>query len=299
MTDGSAPPAEDLVEEKKPASLLIAQFFLFPLIIIGICVGIFLLFGYLTYEQRDPQEFLNEIRAGSETRRWQAAYELSNIISADKEKIRDTDFIHDVVAVYRNSREELKLTGNSVREDPRVRRFLILTMGHMGDKRAVPALVEGLGDPDLESRIYTLWALGMIGDNAAVPGVRAELRSDDPAVRKTAAYVLGVLKDPGAAHDLQVALNDPKEEVRWNAAMALAQLNDASGSDLLLRLIDRSYVAMLEGMTDEQKSELMVNAVKCLGILKFEAARDRISALSESDPDLAVRDASLEALKKY
>jgi HEAT repeat protein len=295
----SIPPAEDLVEEKKPTSLLIAQFFLFPLIIIGICVGIFLLFGYLTYEQRNPQDFLNEIRAGSETRRWQAAYELSNIISTDKEKIRDTDFINNVVAVYRSSREELKLADASDHQDPRIRRFLALTMGHMGDKRAVPALVEGLDDPDLESRIYTLWALGMIGDNAAVPGILAELKNDDPAIRKTAAYVLGIIKDPSAIHDLQVALNDSKDEVRWNAAMALAQLNDASGSDLLLKLIDRSHIAMLEGMTDEQKSELMVNAVKCLGILKFEAAHDKIATLSQSDPDLAVRDASLEVLKKF
>ena len=51
------PPDEDLTEVRKPASLLIAQFFLFPLIIIGICVGIFLFFGYLTYEQRTPTEY--------------------------------------------------------------------------------------------------------------------------------------------------------------------------------------------------------------------------------------------------
>ena len=43
------PPDEDLTEVRKPASLLIAQFFLFPLIIIGICVGIFLLFGYMMF----------------------------------------------------------------------------------------------------------------------------------------------------------------------------------------------------------------------------------------------------------
>ncbi len=54
----SLPPDEDLTEVRKPASLLIAQFFLFPLIIIGLCVGIFLFFGYLTYEQRTPADYL-------------------------------------------------------------------------------------------------------------------------------------------------------------------------------------------------------------------------------------------------
>src|SRR6516164_2938913 len=92
---------DDLIEIKKPTSLLIAQFFLFPLIIIAICVGIFLLFGYLTYEQKSPQEYLNEVRNGSELCcRWQSAYELSNIISTQKEKLRNTDFVNDLVKVY-------------------------------------------------------------------------------------------------------------------------------------------------------------------------------------------------------
>ena len=47
-----------------PTSLLVAQFFLFPLIIIAICVGIFVLFGYLIYEQRGPNEYLTDIQTG-------------------------------------------------------------------------------------------------------------------------------------------------------------------------------------------------------------------------------------------
>lgn len=289
-TSVPAPSPEDLIEVKKPTSLLIAQFFLFPLIIIAICVGIFLLFGYLTYEQKTPRDYLSDIQTGSDLCcRWQAAYELSNMISADKDNIRRTGFINDVVKVYQNSRSE----------DPRVRRYLALTMGHMGDPRAIPALVEGLNDPDPENQIYTLWAMGSIGDASAVPSIVGRLGSSEPAVRKTAAYVLGVIKDRSAMHGLQVALNDPNNDVRWNAAMALAQMGDASGAEPLMNLLDRSYVDTLEGMTPEQKSELVINAIKCLGILKFEPAQDKIAALSKSDPDLSVRDASLEALKKF
>ena len=126
-----------------------------------------------------------------------------------------------------------------------------------------------------------------------------KLDAQDPAIRRTAAYVLGALKDPRAIHALKIALNDSSEDVRWNAAMALAQLNDASGSELLTKLLDRNYVDKLEGMTPEQKSQLVINAVKCLGLLKFQPAKDKIFMLSQSDPDLAVRDASLEALKKF
>ena len=97
----------------------------------------------------------------------------------------------------------------------------------------------------------------------------------------------------------KVALNDSNDEVRWYAAMALAQVNDASGSEVLMKLIDRELYGQAQGLTAEQKSQLLINAVKCLGILKFQPAKDRILALSRNDPDLAVRDASLEALKKF
>jgi HEAT repeat protein len=286
----SIPAPDELLEIKKPTSLLIAQFFLFPLIIIAICIGIFLLFGYLTYEQKSPQEYLNEVRTGSELCcRWQSAYELSNMISSQKDKLQKTDFVNDLIKVYQGSHDG----------DPRIRRYLALTMGHLGDARAVPALVEGMNDPDPENQMNNLLALGSIADKSATPSVLQRLSSTDPAVRKMAAFVLSALKDPSAIHDLQGSLTDSSEEVRWYAAIALAQVNDASGSDMLMKLIDHSYVDKLKDITAEQKNQLLISAVKCLGILKFEPAKDRILALSQSDPDLAVRDASLEALKKF
>src|SRR5881397_3048477 len=100
------PPIDDLIEVRKPTSLLIAQFFLFPLIIIAICIGIFFLFGYLIYEQKTPQENLNNVRTGSELCcRWHSAYELSNIISSQKEKLRSTDFVNELIKVYQNSHD--------------------------------------------------------------------------------------------------------------------------------------------------------------------------------------------------
>jgi HEAT repeat protein len=286
----SLPAPDELAEVKKPTSLLIAQFFLFPLIIIAICIGIFLLFGYLTYEQKTPQEYLNDVRTGSELCcRWQSAYELSNIIALQKETIRNTDFVNDLIKVYQGSQGG----------DPRVRRYLALTMGHLGDPRAVPALIEGLNDPDSENQMNNLLALGNIGDRSATPAVVERLTSADPAVRKMSAFVLSALKDPAAGRNLEIALNDTSDEVRWYAAIALAQIHNPAGADVLMKLIDRSYLDQLQGFGVEQKSQLLINAVKCLGLLKFEPARDRILALSQTDPDLAVRNASLEALKNF
>jgi len=318
------PPAEDLVEVKKPTSLLVAQFFLFPLIIIAICVGIFVLFGYLIYEQRGPNEYLTDIQTGSGSTRWLAAVELSNQISSNT-KLKSPEFVQKVLALYANSKDD----------DPRVRGFLAVSLGKLGDRQAVPVLLQGLDEaealknsPDtagpnslpqvihnafndpqtlqserreahIQNQIYTLMALGLIGDNAAVPGVLKHLRNDDASVRKIAAYVLGYLNDPSAVHDLQVALNDVKDDVRWNAAIALARLGDASGAEMLRKVIDREQLNAITDMTIEQKRELLVAAVQSLGLLKYEAARDKIRQLSETDPDLAVRNASIEAMKKF
>jgi len=281
-------PEPEPTEERKPTSLLVAQFFLFPLIIIAICVGIFLLFGYLTGEQRTPREYLNAIQTGSDSQRYQAAYELSTQIFSDKQKL-DEKLVGDMIAAYRNVRNG----------DVTVRRYLALAIGHIGDKRAVVSLVEGLDNTDAENEIYTLSALGLIGDNSAVPGVAKQLRHPDPSVRKFAAYVLGALKDPSAAHDLQIALNDVNDAVRWSAAIALAQVNDSAGASVLVQLTDHGFVDSVQDMTSKQKSELMVNAVKCLGLLKYEPAHEKLREVSRSDPDLAVRNEALEALKKF
>src|SRR5262245_43571774 len=236
--------SDDLTEVKKPTSLLIAQFFLFPLIIIAICIGIFLLFGYLTYEQKTAQEYLNDVRTGSELCcRWQSAYELSNMISSQKDKLRSTDFVNDLIKVYQGS------------HDDRIRRYLALTMGHLGDPRAVPALVEGLSDADIDNQMNNLLALGTIGDKSATAPVVERLHSNDSAVRKMSAFVLSAIKDPAASRDLEVALNDSSDEVRWYAAIALAQINNAAGADTLMKLMDHSYLDGLQNITVEHKSQ--------------------------------------------
>ena len=310
------PPDEDLTEVRKPASLLIAQFFLFPLIIIGICVGIFLFFSYLTYEQRSPREYLEGVRHGTGTQRWQAAFELSRVVTANPDRARNPQFVEDLLAAYKASPDE----------DIAVRRYLALIFGEMKERSAVPLLVEELPRSEklktadwskigsfqflrpslaqiaeelVQNQIYTLFALGSIGDNSAVPGVLEQTKNQDPSVRKIAAYVAGVLGDPRAVEAVRPLLNDPKEDVRWNAALALALLGDSEGAELLTRLLDQSYVDSLTDITSEQKVELRVNAVKGLVKLKHEPAFGKIRELSERDPVPAVRSAALEALEKF
>jgi HEAT repeat protein len=309
---GPAPSEEDLVEVRKPTSLLVAQFFLFPLIIIGICIGIFLFFGYLSYELNTPEQYLGEIRSGSETQRWHAAFELSNLVQADPDGVRSPEFVASLTNAYKDSSDA----------DIRVRGFVALMLGNLRERAVVPVLVEGLRREEqlkgrkwedglmrpsiaeiqenlIQTQIWTLWALGSIGDNSAVPGVLEQAGSPDPSVRKMVAYVLGALKDKRAIPDLRILLNDSKEDVQWNAALALAQLSNAEGAELLMKMAEPNYLDGMEGMSQDQKTEVRVNAVRALGMLKHAPAREQITAMGRNDPVLAVRNASLEALKKF
>jgi HEAT repeat protein len=313
------PPDEDLTEVRKPASLLVAQFFLFPLIIIGISVGIFLFFGYLifgTADQKTPAQYLERLRSGTGTQRWQAAYELSILVQANPERAHTPEFVERVTQTYKDSADE----------DILVRGFLAQILGEFKEVSAVPLLSEGLRRSErlktkeweraglmgflrpsvgqireqlIQDQIYTLRALHSIGDNSAVPVVLEFGRNQEASVRKAAAHVLGKLKDPRAIDGLRVLLNDSAEDVRWYAALALAHSDNSEGAEVLMKLLDRSYVNGLPDMKADDKAVMMANAVTALGMLKHEPAREKIRALSQQDEAPTVQYAAMEALKKY
>src|ERR1700759_1480099 len=70
MTEAPIPPASVDVPKESPRTILF-QFVVFPLGIVLVGVGIFLLFGRLASEQHTVPEYVNEIPAGGQPERWQ------------------------------------------------------------------------------------------------------------------------------------------------------------------------------------------------------------------------------------
>ena len=122
----------------------------------------FVIFGLIASEGKGPRQYLDEVRTGSANRRWQAAFELTKVLQAHKDPaLKDARFVDEAVRTFRES----------AGDDPRVRRYLALALGRLGDRRAVPALLEAAKDSaangphaDPETQIYAVWALGAIGD---------------------------------------------------------------------------------------------------------------------------------------
>ena len=261
--------------------------FLVPLLVVLVCVGVFVGFGWLAYDRQDVGDYLNDLRSGWKPRRAQAAYELAKVLIADPEALADRP----------DTRQELRDLFTTA-EDREIRRYLALVLGYTRDPAAVPVLTSALeAETDSQSRIYLLWALGAIGDPGAVPALTAALGDEDSGIRKTAAYAVGELGDPALAPRLEPLLGDGVADVRWNAALSLARLGSDAGVPVLERMVDRRLVGQVPEITPEQQEDTMVSAIRALAVVRGAAALPTFERLADDDPSLKVRQAAIEARK--
>lgn len=278
------PAAQTDVPKESPRAILF-QFVVFPLGVVAVAVLIFFLFGRLATDDQGIPDYINAIRSGSSHERWQAAYQLSKSLKRGEAK-RYPNLEHDVATLYANSKSD----------DPRIRRYLGMVLGQLGDRRATPVLLDGLNDHDADNRIYALTALGELHDPAAIPRIAKAVTDDDKDVRATAYYTLGTIGDKSAIPVLVNGLQEETPDVRWNAAIALARLGDPRALGTLREVLDRSRLNGVAGMREDQKEDAMIVAMSAYAKLAGKDAVPDLQRLAASDPSLRVRAAAKQAL---
>lgn len=264
---------------------VVTQFFLIPLAVVAGLVGIFLLFTMATRPSPGPRDHLDTLRSGRFNQRWQAAFELSNLLRDGTGLKEDPAFLPELVKEFQKSAAD-------PREDPRVRRYLALALGNSGSGQAVAPLVEATRGKDAETRLYALWGLARLGAAEAEPVFREGLKDSDSSVRSVAAYGMGLLPGTPDLGDLRMLLQDTVDEVRWNAALALGRKGDPAGKGILIELLDRKYLDKHPSMDPEEKSSTILNAMRALKFLKVNDLDDRFRAMAEKDSDPRVREAA-------
>ena len=288
-------------EPERPAGPLAAapslavQFFLIPLAVVAVVVAVYGGFRMMVTEERTPEEYLLDVRAGGRDRRWPAAYELSRLMGDPATEERHPGLGRALVDAFVDSRGD----------DPRIRRYLALAIGRLRTPPpgTIEALTEALDDADSETVISVVWALASLGDEAVVPRVVSMYRSSDAGVRKMAVYALGVLPDDGAHTTLRAALDDPAPDVRWNAAVALARHGDPRSGAVLGRMLDREHVTRLVTASEtrvDPAGEVMISGLQAVAGLGSAGAgedlRSSIAALAEFDPNVRVQSVALATL---
>jgi HEAT repeat protein len=257
---------------------ILFQFVVFPLGVVLIGVAVFLLFGMLASEDHSIREYLSEIRSGSSHRRWQAAYQLSKSLKRGEGK-GDPALEPEVAQLFVAARDD----------DPKVRRYLSVVLGTLGDRRATPVLISALHDPDIDTRIYSILALGEIADPRSAAPLIALSSDSEPDIRKTAVYALGAFRDPQVASALAAALADPVADVRWNAALALSRWGDPRALPVLKEMLDRTRLNRVPGIRPDQAEEAMMAAIDGYTRVAGGGAAADLQRLASTDPSLRVR----------
>ena len=274
------------IPKEAPRSILF-QFVIFPLGIVLVAVGIFFLFGKLATEEHTIPDYLNTIRSGSSHERWQAAYQLSKSLKRG-EAARYPNLEQDVASIYIQSKTD----------DPRIRRYLSMVLGNLGDRQATPLLLDGLNDRDADNRIYVLMALGELRDPLSIPAIDKAASDSDKDVRKTAYFTLGEIGNAAAVPALASGLEDEVPEVRWNAAMSLSRFNDRRAVPILREMVDRSRLNEVRDMREDQKEDVMIMAMAPYVRLGQGDASNDLQRVAATDPSLRVRAEAKSALQQ-
>ncbi len=168
-------------------------------------------------------------------KQWQAAIALGKLMdAADREKA--VPFLMEAMG--------------EMRYDALARSHAAESLGNLGDKRSVPALIKALSDPYRLTRSYAARALGKLGELPAIDPLLTAMRHDEFfGVRAEAAEALGKLCE---GHD-----TDPCDEVR-RALIAQKQIEQ-----------ERKQKGLEEGRGERVASEVD-RSLKRLGELLAE-----------------------------
>lgn len=203
--------------------------------------------------------------------RWKAAYALAEeLLKKSKEgsykQLPDTEK-KEILGALTSLVERYK-------EDIRLKKYLILTTGRLGDLSALPLLKSGIKDADEDLRFYSAWGyLETLAANAQAitledkTEIRSWLKQEDNALKKIATSFL-VQHDVDAMPIILGLLSDKDKEVRWNTAVALASVGKPEGVPTLKEIFDLNNLRSF-GFRSAKDMEQLLKAAK-VAALKLE-----------------------------
>ncbi len=280
------------IEEQEPPKesflkVIVHSFFVIPFLIAVFCVLLFAAMHLLTSEKRSAYDYIKDVKSGSESKRWQAAFELSKMLSNPQTLPKEDKFFQDMLDAFEHARHD---------QNPLVRQYLALAMGRSGKDIFVEPILKALKEDRADNLSTMIFALGMLKDARSSKTIENYLSHDNPRVRSMAATALGNIGNLDSRKALQKVLADSEPNVQWGAAVSLAQMNDGSGKVILLNLLDREYLKKFSEVDSDEQMQLMLAAVEASGKIKDEDLLNRLSELSKADQNMKIRAKCLEVL---
>jgi len=281
------PAVEEIQEEKSFFGIIIHSFFVVPFLIAVFCILLFVAVRLLTIEQHTVYDYLNDVKTGGLTKRWQSAFELSKLVLVSDKTLKDERFISELISAFDHAQGD----------DNRVRQYLALAMGRTGDARFVKPLVGALKDEKEENLYALIYALGMLKDKNSAEQLHGFVDHPNSRIRLITVMALGNLGNENSVKILKESLSDLEANVQWDSAIALAKMKDSSGRDLLLKLLDRNYLASFSEIDQQEKTHILLVAIEAGSRLEDSEINNAILNLASNDQNMKVRQAAM-ILKK-
>ena len=280
------------LQEKSESSriyTLFYSFFLIPFMIAIFGAIFFLLFRFITFETDDASELLNQVKIGSATKRWQAAYELSKVLNNPKTIPTDLSFKGQMISSYKHS----------INDDPMVRAYLAIAMGATGDNFYANELIVGLNDESRESRLASIQAVGMVKAIDALPKLsKIVMKSDYQDERLAATMSIGFIGSTSSIPILNTLLEDEEPNIRWDAAIGLAKMGEKSSAPIIENLMDREYLSSFPELDHKEVNKVLMIAIEASRMIQDKRFESKLVLLAEADENLKMRDAAMKTLKK-
>ena len=275
-------------EKKSLLRVVIHSFFVVPFIIAIFGVLIFLMLRILTIEPRTAQDYLQDVKIGGNTKRWQGAFELSKILANPKMIPKEERFVNDLISTFEYSEKE---------RDDRIRIYLALAMGRTKDRRYATILEKTLNAENEEILAAVIYSLGLINSPTSLEQLLHMFEHESARVRHQVVVALGNYDGDQVQIVLKQALHDPEPNVRWDAAIALAKQKDDSGRRILLDLMDRKYLDSFPNIDAVEQNQAILAAIRGSRDILDGELRQVLLDLMENDLNMKVRQAARNTLK--
>lgn len=278
---------KEQTEEKSFFKIIIHSFFIIPFLIAVFCVLLFAGIHLLTSERRTAYDYLEDVKTGGLTKRWQGAFELSKILANPELIPKEERFTNELILAFEQAKHD----------DHRTRQYIALAMGRTQNPEFVEPLVDGLKEEKEVNLPALIYALGMLKQKEAVPALSPYAEHSNSRIRSITIVALGNIADPASKNILKKHLKDPEPNVQWGAAIALAQMNDSSGKAILSQMLDRNYWLDFPEVDRDEQNNLVLAAINASAILNNPQLNEQIRSIAQTDPNMKIRAAALNFIQ--
>lgn len=161
--------------------------------------------------------------------KWDAALELATFLSEIKKQNQDQstiDTIHELLEKSKN-------------EDIRIRQYLILTLGVIGNKNSEKILIDLLHDASNDIRVFAIRSLGSLQSVMALePLVQLLKSSQNISVLNESLIALRKINDPAFQFDIYALTKHPERMIRNQAWLCMGYFGYVDAKDPLKKMLE-------------------------------------------------------------